>query len=130
MYLVGDPVQLPATVISSRAVEHGYDKSLFKRLQSSGFPVQASPQGSPIQNQLDESRPAPCNACYSMVSTTIPKLPCKVSSTRFQHSSKNLEETKLMLVLVLGSRVPHCGPRMLLLQWSPSMPLALSLLTL
>jgi hypothetical protein len=42
VFLVGDPVQLPATVISSRAVEHGYDKSLFKRLQSSGFPVQAS----------------------------------------------------------------------------------------
>ncbi|KAK9909662.1 hypothetical protein WJX75_005776 [Coccomyxa subellipsoidea] len=40
VFLVGDPVQLPATVISSRAVEHGYDKSLFKRLQSSGFPVQ------------------------------------------------------------------------------------------
>lgn len=42
VFLVGDPVQLPATVISSRAVEHGYDKSLFKRLQSSGFPVQAN----------------------------------------------------------------------------------------
>lgn len=42
VFLVGDPVQLPATVISSRAVQHGYDRSLFKRLQSSGFPVQAS----------------------------------------------------------------------------------------
>ncbi|CAL8467911.1 g7449 [Coccomyxa elongata] len=40
VFLVGDPVQLPATVISSRAVQHGYDRSLFKRLQSSGFPVQ------------------------------------------------------------------------------------------
>ncbi|MEW5304818.1 MAG: hypothetical protein WDW36_007402 [Sanguina aurantia] len=38
-YLVGDPVQLPATVISSRAVEHNYDMSLFKRLQLAGHPV-------------------------------------------------------------------------------------------
>ena len=38
-YLVGDPVQLPATVISSRAAEAGYNVSLFKRLQSAGFPV-------------------------------------------------------------------------------------------
>ena len=40
VYLVGDPVQLPATVISKRAVAHGYDVSLFKRLQSAGYPVQ------------------------------------------------------------------------------------------
>ncbi|KAK9812831.1 hypothetical protein WJX72_004417 [[Myrmecia] bisecta] len=40
VYLVGDPVQLPATVISKRAVSFGYDVSLFKRLQSSGYPVQ------------------------------------------------------------------------------------------
>lgn len=33
VYLVGDPVQLPATVISSRAQDHSYDCSLFKRLQ-------------------------------------------------------------------------------------------------
>ena len=44
MYLVGDPVQLPATVISARASAHAYDRSLFKRLQQSGFPVQACPQ--------------------------------------------------------------------------------------
>ena len=37
--MVGDPVQLPATVISPRAVEHNYDCSLFKRLQGSGYPV-------------------------------------------------------------------------------------------
>ncbi len=41
MFLVGDPVQLPATVISDRADKHGYSTSLFKRLQTSGFPVQA-----------------------------------------------------------------------------------------
>lgn len=35
VYLVGDPVQLPATVISGRALEQGYDVSLFKRLQVS-----------------------------------------------------------------------------------------------
>ena len=39
MYLVGDPVQLPATVISTRAVELQYDRSLFKRLQVVGHPV-------------------------------------------------------------------------------------------
>ncbi|CAL5219614.1 g1484 [Coccomyxa viridis] len=40
VFLVGDPVQLPATVISDRADKHGYSTSLFKRLQTSGFPVQ------------------------------------------------------------------------------------------
>ncbi|GIL49937.1 hypothetical protein Vafri_6246 [Volvox africanus] len=39
VYLVGDPVQLPATVIATRAVEKGYDCSLFKRLQTAGYPV-------------------------------------------------------------------------------------------
>lgn len=37
---MGDPIQLPATVISKRAVSHGYDVSLFKRLQAAGYPVQ------------------------------------------------------------------------------------------
>ena len=40
VYLVGDPIQLPATVISKRAVSYGYDVSLFKRLQQAGYPVQ------------------------------------------------------------------------------------------
>lgn len=35
LFLVGDPVQLPATVISTRAQEQMYDMSLFKRLQVS-----------------------------------------------------------------------------------------------
>ena len=39
VYLVGDPVQLPATVISRRALEYNYDNSLFKRLQTAGYPV-------------------------------------------------------------------------------------------
>ena len=39
---MGDPVQLPATVISGRADKHGYCTSLFKRLQTSGFPVQVT----------------------------------------------------------------------------------------
>lgn len=38
-YLVGDPVQLPATVISQRAAAKGYQQSLFKRLQAAGHPV-------------------------------------------------------------------------------------------
>eukprot|EP01025_Chloroclados_australasicus_P044132 TRINITY_DN4759_c0_g1_i10.p1 TRINITY_DN4759_c0_g1~~TRINITY_DN4759_c0_g1_i10.p1 ORF type:complete len:789 (+),score=106.44 TRINITY_DN4759_c0_g1_i10:122-2488(+) len=38
--LVGDPVQLPATVISARAAQYGYDQSLFKRLYVLGFPSQ------------------------------------------------------------------------------------------
>ena len=42
MYLVGDPAQLPATVMSERAVAHGYTRSMFQRLQASGHPVQAS----------------------------------------------------------------------------------------
>ena len=36
----GDPVQLPATVISARALAAGYDGSLFRRLQAAGHPVQ------------------------------------------------------------------------------------------
>ncbi|XP_044457505.1 probable helicase MAGATAMA 3 isoform X3 [Triticum aestivum] len=40
VFLVGDPVQLPATVISSTAQELGYGTSLFKRFQAAGFPVQ------------------------------------------------------------------------------------------
>ncbi|KAJ3700412.1 hypothetical protein LUZ61_004117 [Rhynchospora tenuis] len=40
VFLVGDPVQLPATVISPIAEKFGYGKSLFKRFQEAGFPVQ------------------------------------------------------------------------------------------
>ncbi|KAG9444226.1 hypothetical protein H6P81_015566 [Aristolochia fimbriata] len=40
VYLVGDPVQLPATVISQTAQKFGYDMSLFKRFQMAGYPVQ------------------------------------------------------------------------------------------
>ncbi|XP_042413875.1 probable helicase MAGATAMA 3 [Zingiber officinale] len=40
VYLVGDPVQLPATVISTTAERFGYGTSLFKRFQEAGFPVQ------------------------------------------------------------------------------------------
>ncbi|XP_038881790.1 probable helicase MAGATAMA 3 isoform X2 [Benincasa hispida] len=39
VFLVGDPEQLPATVISTTAKKFGYDKSLFKRFQSAGYPV-------------------------------------------------------------------------------------------
>ena len=39
VYLVGDPVQLPATVLSSRALGQGYSRSLFSRLQAAGYPV-------------------------------------------------------------------------------------------
>lgn len=39
VYLIGDPVQLPATVISRGAIKYKYDMSMFKRLQSAGFPV-------------------------------------------------------------------------------------------
>ena len=42
VYLVGDPVQLPATVMSTRAVKHGYQRSLFQRLQMAGYPVQVT----------------------------------------------------------------------------------------
>ncbi|CAM6125409.1 unnamed protein product [Calypogeia fissa] len=40
VFLVGDPIQLPATVLSTSAVEHGYGTSLFKRFQKGGYPVQ------------------------------------------------------------------------------------------
>ncbi|KAK3144776.1 hypothetical protein QOZ80_4AG0317720 [Eleusine coracana subsp. coracana] len=40
VFLVGDPVQLPATVISKTAQKLGYGTSLFKRFQAAGFPVQ------------------------------------------------------------------------------------------
>lgn len=39
LFLVGDPVQLPATVLSSLAVQYGYATSLFSRLQRAGYPV-------------------------------------------------------------------------------------------
>ncbi|XP_057503084.1 probable helicase MAGATAMA 3 isoform X1 [Actinidia eriantha] len=39
VYLVGDPVQLPATVISPVAEKFGYGMSLFKRFQRAGYPV-------------------------------------------------------------------------------------------
>lgn len=39
VFLVGDPVQLPATVMSQRALNQGYSESLFKRLQIAGYPV-------------------------------------------------------------------------------------------
>ncbi|XP_062178098.1 probable helicase MAGATAMA 3 isoform X2 [Alnus glutinosa] len=39
VFLVGDPVQLPATVISPAAEKFGYGTSLFKRLQRAGYPV-------------------------------------------------------------------------------------------
>ncbi|VAI43122.1 unnamed protein product [Triticum turgidum subsp. durum] len=40
VFLVGDPVQLPATVISKTAQNLGYRTSLFQRFQAAGFPVQ------------------------------------------------------------------------------------------
>ena len=36
--LVGDPQQLPATVLSLEAKRRGYDTSLFERLQRGGYP--------------------------------------------------------------------------------------------
>ncbi|GAV91435.1 AAA_11 domain-containing protein/AAA_12 domain-containing protein [Cephalotus follicularis] len=39
VFLVGDPVQLPATVISPVAAEFGYGTSLFQRFQRAGYPV-------------------------------------------------------------------------------------------
>lgn len=39
VYMVGDPVQLPATVMSKRAVQANFQRSLFKRLQDAGYPV-------------------------------------------------------------------------------------------
>ncbi|KAG0597404.1 hypothetical protein M758_UG335400 [Ceratodon purpureus] len=40
VFMVGDPLQLPATVLSKEAVAHGYGMSMFKRFQKAGYPVQ------------------------------------------------------------------------------------------
>uniref|UniRef100_A0A0G4ICB4 AAA+ ATPase domain-containing protein n=1 Tax=Chromera velia CCMP2878 TaxID=1169474 RepID=A0A0G4ICB4_9ALVE len=40
LILVGDPKQLPATVFSQTAEDHGYDQSLFQRLEKAKHPVQ------------------------------------------------------------------------------------------
>ncbi|KAL5074592.1 hypothetical protein RYX36_013576 [Vicia faba] len=39
VFLVGDPAQLPATVISDIAKNHGYGTSLFERLKQAGYPI-------------------------------------------------------------------------------------------
>eukprot|EP00899_Mesostigma_viride_P027836 jgi/Mesvir1/8237/Mv12518-RA.2 len=39
LIMVGDPRQLPATVLSVRATEHGYTQSMFQRVQAAGLPV-------------------------------------------------------------------------------------------
>ncbi|XP_034220358.1 probable helicase MAGATAMA 3 isoform X9 [Prunus dulcis] len=39
VFLIGDPVQLPATVISPIAAKFGYGMSLFERFQRAGYPV-------------------------------------------------------------------------------------------
>ncbi|XP_014490127.1 probable helicase MAGATAMA 3 isoform X2 [Vigna radiata var. radiata] len=39
VFLVGDPAQLPATVISDIAKNHRYGTSLFERLMEAGYPV-------------------------------------------------------------------------------------------
>ncbi|CAN7141803.1 unnamed protein product [Brassica rapa subsp. narinosa] len=39
VFLVGDPKQLPATVISTVAQDAGYGTSMFERLQKAGYPV-------------------------------------------------------------------------------------------
>jgi senataxin len=39
VYLVGDPSQLPATVISSFAIKKGYNLGLFSRLMRAGYPI-------------------------------------------------------------------------------------------
>ncbi|KAL5564868.1 hypothetical protein UlMin_028032 [Ulmus minor] len=39
VFLVGDPVQLPATVISPVAAKFGYGRSMFERFQRAGYPV-------------------------------------------------------------------------------------------
>ena len=39
VFLVGDPRQLPATVLSSIATDHKYNQSLFKRFELCGYPI-------------------------------------------------------------------------------------------
>ena len=63
VYLVGDPVQLPATVISGKAVQAGYNTSLFKRLQSAGFPV--SMLDTQVRRTVMSGQPALAQTCQS-----------------------------------------------------------------
>ena len=39
VFLVGDPKQLPATVLSNTAADAGYNRSMFQRFQAAGYPV-------------------------------------------------------------------------------------------
>mmetsp|Transcript_12749 Transcript_12749/g.46633 ORF Transcript_12749/g.46633 Transcript_12749/m.46633 type:complete len:878 (+) Transcript_12749:157-2790(+) len=39
VFLVGDPKQLPATILSNTAAEAGYNRSMFQRFQEAGYPV-------------------------------------------------------------------------------------------
>nr|XP_011460486.1 PREDICTED: probable helicase MAGATAMA 3 isoform X1 [Fragaria vesca subsp. vesca] len=39
VFLIGDPVQLPATVSSTVARKFGYERSMFERFQRAGYPV-------------------------------------------------------------------------------------------
>ncbi len=63
VYLVGDPVQLPATVMSQRALKYGYDSSLFKRLQAAGYPVQVRAGDSRLPTRAAATQCEPLMRC-------------------------------------------------------------------
>lgn len=65
---MGDPVQLPATVISRRALEYNYDNSMFKRLQLAGYPVKI------LDTQVG-GLACPALPCLPLAALRCPELP-------------------------------------------------------
>lgn len=54
LILIGDPHQLPATVFSSKSLEHKYDQSLFERMMKSGFPLSVLKTQYRMQPEISE----------------------------------------------------------------------------
>ncbi|KAE9447866.1 hypothetical protein C3L33_20240, partial [Rhododendron williamsianum] len=54
LFLVGDPVQLPATVISPIAEKFGYGTSLFKRFQRAGYQIRSFPSREFYDGELED----------------------------------------------------------------------------
>ncbi|KAI8556499.1 hypothetical protein RHMOL_Rhmol05G0257700 [Rhododendron molle] len=54
LFLVGDPVQLPATVISPIAEKFGYGMSLFKRFQRAGYQIRSFPSREFYDGELED----------------------------------------------------------------------------
>lgn len=129
---MGDPVQLPATVLSGRADKHGYSTSLFKRLQTSGFPVQVfrhsfsaqgstsvialvSPKGGYACKVMWHSQA--CTSCSQagLYNTALASLRdslcrCWTPSTGCTHASHNSQQPPSMLAICAMERAWKPAP--------------------